>query len=238
MTKFIGPYFSYPNIKRKETLPDFNLFLELMNLFSRIPPNSFVRGALYMWNQEIGEDWEDSGDNLNLPFGERTGNPLEVTDAFVNNARECDTKLIIDSYSLKNHKATIKRFREEFGHKNIIIDTQTVINGLMIDAYLLSDKIILVTDYSIESIGRILVLYNILSRDLSIPVEKIDIIINKKKIFDFLKIWDYTKIAGIPLAGFISFDKRFSKSFFLSNYKRVCGTRFYRQIKRFIENES
>lgn len=123
-------------------------------------------------------------------------------------------------------------------YKNIIIDTQTVINGLMIDAYLLSDKIILVTDYSIESIGRILVLYNILSRDLSIPVEKIDIIINKKKIFDFLKIWDYTKIAGIPLAGFISFDKRFSKSFFLSNYKRVCGTRFYRQIKRFIENES
>jgi len=124
MTKFIGPYFSYPNIKRKETLPDFNLFLELMSLFSRITPGSLVRGALYMWNQEIGEDWENSGDNLNLPFGERTGNPLEITDIFVNNAQECDTKLIIDSYSLKNHKVTMKRFREQFGSQNVIIDNR------------------------------------------------------------------------------------------------------------------
>lgn len=123
-------------------------------------------------------------------------------------------------------------------YKNIIIDTQTVINGLMIDAYLLSDKIILVTDYSIESIGRILALYNILTRDLSIPEKNIDLIVNKKKIFDFLKIWDYTKMSGIPLAGFISFDKGFSKSYFLANYKRVYRTRFYKQFKRFIENES
>ena len=123
-------------------------------------------------------------------------------------------------------------------YKNIIIDTQTVINGLMIDAYLLSDKIILITDYTIESTGRILALYNILIKDLSIPRDRIDLIVNKKKIFDFLKIWDYTKIAGIPLAGFISFDKKFSKSFFLANYKRVYRTRFYKQFKRFIENES
>lgn len=125
----------------------------------------------------------------------------------------------------------------EVNYKNIIVDTQTVFNGLMIDAYLLSKKIFLISDYALESISRILALYRFITKNLSIPENRIDFIINKKRFLDFLKVWDYSKMTGVPLAGFICFDRRFNKSCFLTNYRSVLKTRFYRQLKKVIENE-
>ena len=122
-------------------------------------------------------------------------------------------------------------------YKNIIIDTQTVLNGLMVDAFLISKKIFMVTDFSMESIGRIVNFFNILTKNFSIPEDRIELVINKKKFFDFLKIWDLIKMTEIPVCALISFDRRFDKSFFITNIHKLKRTRFFNQLKRMLENE-
>lgn len=121
-------------------------------------------------------------------------------------------------------------------YQNIIIDTQTVLNGLMLDALSVSDLILLVTDNSIESFDRVLSFNEMLTRNFAVEKEKIYLVVNRKKRFDFMKVWDISKMTGNPVGGFIAYDKNFDKSLCMTGVKKITGTAFYKQLCRIVEN--
>jgi len=122
-------------------------------------------------------------------------------------------------------------------YPNIIIDTQTVFNKLLLDVCTLASKIFLITDHCLESVSRIVNLYEMLTGMCLIEGSKINLIINKKRLQDYFRIWDFSKLSGIPVEGFISFDKNFNKTLFISDKKKLSSTKLYRQLGRIMEND-
>ncbi len=116
----------------------------------------------------------------------------------------------------------------------IVIDTQTVINGTLLDVLRLSDVILLVSEFSLESFSRISSLFYILTAKFVIPKDKIKVIINKKQLFNLFKIWDFTKIAGFPVEAFISYDPGYNKSLFVFNKNKIFKTRLYKQLSKIL----
>ncbi|MCL4416714.1 MAG: AAA family ATPase [Actinobacteria bacterium] len=116
----------------------------------------------------------------------------------------------------------------------IIIDTQTVINGTLLDVLRLSDVIMLVSEYSVESFSRISSLFYILTNKFAISKDKIKVIINKKRLFKLFKIWDFIKIAEFPIEAFISYDPKYGKSLFLFNKNKIFKTRLYKQLSKIL----
>lgn len=114
MTKFIGPYFA-----KGGEQPDFTLFNVFMDLFSRIPKNSKVRGAMYMWNFKHTDP---------VPRIHKSPTPEEVTEQFLNYAVEADTHLILDAFSAKNHKFTVDYIVEKLGDGKVTIDNRFLNN--------------------------------------------------------------------------------------------------------------
>ncbi len=118
----------------------------------------------------------------------------------------------------------------------IIIDTQTVINGIIIDFLKITDHVFVISEYGLESISRVSSLISILTHKFYIPLEKIKFLINKKRLLDFLKIWDISKILNYPIEGFIPFDRKFNKSVFLFDRKKVLKTKFFLRSTSILKN--
>jgi len=116
----------------------------------------------------------------------------------------------------------------------IIIDTQTVINGTLLDVLRLSDVILIVSEHSLESFSRISSLFCILTEKFAISKDKIKVIINKKQLFKLFKIWDFTRIADFPIEAFISYDPGYEKSLFVFNKNKIFKTRLYKQLSKII----
>jgi len=114
----------------------------------------------------------------------------------------------------------------------IIVDTQTVINGPVLDILKLSDEILAISEYSIESIARVSSLIDILVKKFSIPEYKIKFIVNKRRYLHFFKVWDISKIIRIPVYAFIRFDSKFNKSKFLFNKDSIFNTMFFREVNK------
>ena len=135
----------------------------------------------------------------------------------------------IDSASVKHFMKKICR-----DYDFIIIDTQSVINGTILDVLRLSNIIFVVSEYTPESTARIKSLVDILIERFDISRSKIRLVINKKKIFPYFRIWDLSKIINIPVDSFISFDKKFYKNLFLFNRNKVIRTRFFKDVSRML----
>ena len=118
----------------------------------------------------------------------------------------------------------------------IIIDTQSVLNGVIIDVLKLCDVVIVVSEPTIESLSRVSELLFILSTKFLISKSKFQFIINKKRILDFFKIKDIAKILDFPVKGFIPFDKKFNKNLIIFNTSRLLRTRFNIELSKFINN--
>jgi len=114
----------------------------------------------------------------------------------------------------------------------IIVDTQTVINGPVLDILKLSDEIFAISEYSLESVARVSSLIDILVKKFSIPEYKIKFIVNKKKFLHIFKVWDISKIIKIPIYAFVKFDGKFNKSKFIFNKDSIFNTRFFKEIKK------
>lgn len=116
----------------------------------------------------------------------------------------------------------------------IVVDTQTVINGPVLDVLRLSNEIFAISEYSLESIARISSLVDILAKKFSIPESKIKLIVNKKRFLNFFKICDISKVVKMPIYAFIRFDNRFDKSRFIFNKANIFSTGFFREISRML----
>ncbi len=117
----------------------------------------------------------------------------------------------------------------------IVIDTQTVINGIILDFLRTSSMILMVTDYSIESLSRISKFLDMLINKFSLPVHDFCFIVNKKRLFDVFKIWDVARVMDFPISGFIPFDRKFNKSHFMLNRAKVFKTKFFKETKKILQ---
>lgn len=133
--------------------------------------------------------------------------------------------------SIKNLLSLIE---SQYG--NIVIDTQTVFNRLLLDTCLIASRIFLVTDNCLESLSRVINLYEMLTLTYEIDKSRINLVVNKKRLTDYFKIWDYSKLTEVPVEGFIPYDKKFNKTLFMSNKNKLVKTKMYRQVGRIIEN--
>ncbi len=116
----------------------------------------------------------------------------------------------------------------------IIVDTQTIINGLVLDVLRLSNEIFVVSEYTLESVSRVSSLINVLKKKFSIPKSSIKLIMNKKNFLTFLKVWDVSKIINIPIYALVPYDRRFDKSKFLFNKNYVLKTRFFKGVSKIL----
>ncbi len=132
---------------------------------------------------------------------------------------------------------TVNLFKTISAHYDyIIVDTQTVLNGMVLDVINLSGSIFLVTEYSIESLSRAANLFNILTEKFGIQASRIKIILNKKKFLRFLKITDISKMLKAPVSAYFSEDRRFDKSLILFGSNQISRTRFFRQVQNFMKD--
>ena len=115
-------------------------------------------------------------------------------------------------------------------YEYIIVDTQTVINGLILDVLKISNEVFVISEYSVESIARVSNLIEILVKKFSINESKIKLIINKKKFIYFFKVFDISKVIKTPVYAFIRFDNKFSKSKFMFNKVNILNTKFFKDI--------
>ncbi len=124
----------------------------------------------------------------------------------------------------------------KMNYANIITDTQTVLNGMTLDMLSASKKILLVTDNSIESFNRVINYHDILTKGFFISKNIIKLLVNKKSIKDCFKLWDLAKLSGLPVQGFLPFDKNFRKSAFAEGSPVLKRSGFYSQVGKIIEN--
>lgn len=134
MVKFLGPFFSNPILK-EEVVPDFSIFEALEKLFSNIVPGSFVRGAIYMWNQEVRKELS------NTP-----GSPLKITETFLKKTCTCDVQLILDNYVLEFFQKTLKHL-SIIGNDNLFVDPRRGINDPEVRRKMCVKKKIATTGY-------------------------------------------------------------------------------------------
>jgi pilus assembly protein CpaE len=121
-------------------------------------------------------------------------------------------------------------------YENIITDTQTVLNAMTLNMLSASKKILLVTDSSIESFNRVINYHDILTKGFFISKNIIKLLVNKKSLKDCLRLWDLAKISGLPVQGFLPFEKNFNKSVFAEGSPAIQRSGFYRQVGKIIEN--
>ena len=118
----------------------------------------------------------------------------------------------------------------------IIIDTQSVLSGIIVDVLKLSDVILVLSEPTIESLSRVSELISILNIKFLINKNKFQLIVNKKKMFDLFKIKDIAKILNFPVNGFIPYDKKFNKNLIIFNTEKLIRTRFNIELSRLINN--
>jgi pilus assembly protein CpaE len=133
---------------------------------------------------------------------------------------------------------TLKDFLKDIKNKYeiIIIDTQTVLNGMAVDALRSSDEIILISDFTFESLSRIKRLYELLIKKFLIDKAKFRLIMNKKRLFSLLRPVDINSITDLPALSYIPFDRKFDKFLFLANKVSAKNTRFFKNVNSLSES--
>jgi MinD-like ATPase involved in chromosome partitioning or flagellar assembly len=173
---------------------------------------------------------------------------LDFVVRFPENISNYSKKILKNLYAIRgaanpflSEKIEIERFNIFLDflmskYSNIVIDTQSVMDAKIIQAMKYSSKILLLSEYSLESVSRNLNLYVSLVNRYGINREKISLIINKKRLFDYMKVWSFSDFSEFPIEGFISFDRKFNKTFYMSNFDRLRSTKLFKQLEKIMKN--
>jgi pilus assembly protein CpaE len=118
----------------------------------------------------------------------------------------------------------------------IIVDTHTVLNGILLDFIKASDLLIMVSDPTMESIARVSSYLQLLSSRFQISRNRFKFVINKKRSFSYQKIWEISKIINLPINSLINFDSKFNKSNVLFNESKMLRSSLFKQVSRTIRS--
>lgn len=206
-------YFSYK--KNKKTL--------LMEMDSS--PGDF--SVLFNVNNENSIEIALKFPSKLCSFVKNIGNNLDIIKGFSNPlfAEEAKSDEINDliNIALKNYEI-------------IIIDTQNVLNGLIIDVLKITDYVFLISELEVESLYRNMEFINLLKNKFLLHHDNFYFLINKKRLIDIFKIIDISRIITLPILGFISFERNFNKSLVLNNKSRFLKTKTFTSISKILEN--
>jgi len=114
----------------------------------------------------------------------------------------------------------------------IVVDTHTVLTGILLDFIKASDLLIMVSDPTMESIARVSSYLQLLNSRFQISKNKFKFVINKKRPFSYLKIWEISKIISLPIDSLIHFDRKFNKSNILFNEPKILRSGLFKQVSR------
>lgn len=176
----------------------------------------------------------DSSLDIAIKFPERFKNYVKSISKNLDVLKGFSNPINAETITEKEINTLFKFISESY--EIIVIDTQSVLSGTIVDILKLSDVIIVLSEATIESLSRVSELICILSTKFLINKNKFQLIINKKKIFDLFKIKDIAKILNFPVKGFISFDKKFNKNLIIFNTNKLLKTRFNIELSRLINN--
>jgi pilus assembly protein CpaE len=118
----------------------------------------------------------------------------------------------------------------------IIVDTHTVLNGILVDFIKASDLLIMISDHTVESIARVSSYFQLLNSRFQISRNRFKFVINKKKSFSYLKVWEISKMMNLPVNSLINFDRRFNKSNVLMNESKILRSGLFKQVSRAMKN--
>jgi cellulose biosynthesis protein BcsQ len=121
-------------------------------------------------------------------------------------------------------------------YEYIIVDTQTVLNGILLDLIKASDILLMISDPTMESIARVSNYLQLLSSRFKVKRNKFKFIINMKNFCSFFRTWEITKIIDLPIDSFIYFDRKFSKANILFNESKILRTGFFKQVSKSVKN--
>jgi len=136
--------------------------------------------------------------------------------------------IVAESINSQEVRSFIKKITRDFDY--IVLDTQTVLNGILLDFIKASNILFLISDCTMESIARVSKFLELLNQRFMIGKDKFKIIINKKKYFSYFHFWGLPKLLDFPIESFIYFDKKFDKSDILLNEQKILKTRFFKQV--------
>jgi pilus assembly protein CpaE len=142
--------------------------------------------------------------------------------------------IVAESINSQEVRSFIKKITKDFDY--IVLDTQTVLNGVLLDFIRASNMLFLISDCTMESIARVSKFLELLNLRFMIGKDKFKIIINKKRYFSCFNFWELQKLLDFPIESFIYFDKRFDKSDILLNEQKILKTRFFKQICNTLAN--
>jgi len=117
-------------------------------------------------------------------------------------------------------------------YEYIIVDTHTVLNGILLDLIKASNILLMISDPNMESIARVSNYLKLLSTRFKINRDRFKFIINMKNIFSFFRTWEITRIIDLPIDSFIYFDRKFSKTDILFNEYKVFRTCLFKQVSK------
>lgn len=175
---------------------------------------------------------KDKSLELALRFPEEYKNFIKSVNKNVDVLMGISDPLIAESIDKDSVNKLIYYISQDYDFT--IIDTQTVINGPVLDVLKLSSAIFIISEYSLESVARVSKLVDLLLKKFSIQGTKIKLILNKKKLIDYFKIWDLPRIIEMPIYAFINFDKRFNKNTLVFNKSAILKTLFFKEIGRIL----
>ncbi|HHT79440.1 MAG TPA: ParA family protein [Actinobacteria bacterium] len=159
-------------------------------------------------------------------YAKNVGNNLDIIKGFSNplSAEEVKTDEINNLLSTALKKYEI-----------IIVDTQNVLNGSIVDVLKITDYVFLISDLEIESLYRNLEFINLLKSKFLLHHDNFYFLINKKRFIDIFKIMDISKVITLPIMGFISFERNFNKSLVMKNKNKFLKTRTFINMSKILE---
>ena len=160
-------------------------------------------------------------------YVKNVGNNLDVLKGFSNPLTAEEVKPEEINYLLKT---ALKDY------EIIIIDTQNVLNGLLVDVLKITDYVFLISELEIEALYRNLEFINLLKSKFLLKHDNFCFLINKKKLIDIFRMIDISKIIPLPILGFISFERNFNKNLIMKNRNRFLKTRTFISISKILEN--
>jgi MinD-like ATPase involved in chromosome partitioning or flagellar assembly len=121
-------------------------------------------------------------------------------------------------------------------YEYIIVDTHTVLNGILLDLIKASKILLMISDPTMESIARVSNYLQLLSSRFKVNRNKFKFIINMKNVFSFFRTWEIAKMIDFPIDSFIHFDRKFSKTNILFNESKILRTVFFKQVSKSVKS--
>lgn len=237
--------------QEKEQLKNRKMILSIISNKGGVGKTSIAVSLAFYLADELGKtlllELDSSPGDLEALFDLREDKSLDVAIKFPGSYKSniknifhnldvmkgFGSPIVAENIKPGDTKKLIKRIKEDY--QFIVVDTQTVVNGIILDFLKISDLVFIVSDYSLESLFRISRMLQILINKFSLKTKVFHLLVNKKRLVDNFKMWDISKIIDFPVTGFINYERNFNKSNVLLNRRKIYKSKLFIKTKKIFQ---